>query len=299
MPSKVLIVDDDKTTREGLAELLEESGYERDRRRHVRGSDARPALEPARSVDRRRPSRAVQRTAARHQQSEADPRDHHHRLRRPRARGGRAPAWRGLRPQARVAARLLDLVAQKLSRRRQDSASRAAGSESPSLGGLDASVEDEPARIVDISYGGVRFEIDRATRGQLPASFSIKLPSAQLSVQAKLVWKNLIGDQTWLCGAASRRRRRNGTASSTRSDAPLQRLPHSSCSTTVGGVLAARHAGPRTPADRPRAGPAAPPRTTSGSNARDVPDLLREQRVAERRCRRGRAVPAQQQRSRA
>ncbi len=28
MPSKVLIVDDDKTTREGLAEFLEEAGYE-------------------------------------------------------------------------------------------------------------------------------------------------------------------------------------------------------------------------------------------------------------------------------
>ena len=56
--------------------------------------------------------------------------------------------------------------------------------------------------IVDISYGGVRFEIHRAHEAMLPASFSIKLPSAQLSVQAKLVWKNLIGEQTWLCGAS-------------------------------------------------------------------------------------------------
>ena len=48
MPSKVLIVDDDKTTREGLAEFLEEAGLRSRRRRDVRRGDPHPA-------DRRRP----------------------------------------------------------------------------------------------------------------------------------------------------------------------------------------------------------------------------------------------------
>ena len=73
------------------------------------------------------------------------------------------------------------------------------------IGGLPISVDDAPARIVDVSYGGLRFEMQRnipATESTLPASLSITLPSAQLSVKAKLVWENLIGDGTWMCGAA-------------------------------------------------------------------------------------------------
>ncbi len=36
----------------------------------------------------------------------------------------------------------------------------------------------------------------------LSESLSITLPTAQLSVKAKLVWENLIGEGTWMCGAA-------------------------------------------------------------------------------------------------
>jgi hypothetical protein len=42
----------------------------------------------------------------------------------------------------------------------------------------------------------------QAGDGALPESLSITLPQTQLSVKAKLVWENLIGDGTWLCGAA-------------------------------------------------------------------------------------------------
>ena len=54
-----------------------------------------------------------------------------------------------------------------------------------------------------MSYGGLRFEMQReqATDGALPESLSITLPNTQLSVKAKLVWENLIGDGTWMCGA--------------------------------------------------------------------------------------------------
>jgi len=97
-------------------------------------------------------------------------------------------------------ARVLELVAQKLSSRPGFGIPRR-WERKQVIGGLPASVEDAPARIVEISYGGLRFEMHRQGEGTLPPSFSIELPSAQLSVQAKLVWKNLIGDQTWLCGA--------------------------------------------------------------------------------------------------
>ena len=85
MPSKVLIVDDDKTTREGLAEFLEEAGYE---------AVAVGTFEEATRVLRTTPPdlliadvhlRAVQRPPTRHQQPEADPGDHHHGLRGPGA----------------------------------------------------------------------------------------------------------------------------------------------------------------------------------------------------------------------
>jgi DNA-binding response OmpR family regulator len=62
------------------------------------------------------------------------------------------------------------------------------------IGELQAHVHDSPARILDISYGGVRF--------QIPASFTVTLAASQLSVQVDLVWKSRRNGQSWLCGAA-------------------------------------------------------------------------------------------------
>jgi DNA-binding response OmpR family regulator len=201
MPSKVLIVDDDKTTREGLAEFLEGSGYEavavgtfEEATRILRTSPPDLLIADVRLgpfnglqlvISSPRPIPAIIITGFSDPVLEADAR-----------RRGAEYVLKPVSP-----ARLLDLVAQKL-------AAPGAGFGTPRrwerkavIGGLAASVEDEPARIVEISYGGVRFEINHQHEASFPASFSIKLPSAHLSVQAKLVWKNLIGEQTWLCGA--------------------------------------------------------------------------------------------------
>ena len=89
------------------------------------------------------------------------------------------------------------------------------------------SVDDAPARIVDVSYGGLRFEMQRKLEAALPASLSIRLPTAQLSVKAKLVWENLIGERNMdvrrrpLPGNAQ-----SGTGSSTRSDVGCPASPH-------------------------------------------------------------------------
>ena len=56
------------------------------------------------------------------------------------------------------------------------------------------------ARIVDISYGGVRFEIEREQ--ELPSSFSLTVDDPVLSVDVNLVWGTRRGERLWSCGAA-------------------------------------------------------------------------------------------------
>ena len=203
MPSKVLIVDDDKTTREGLAEYLEGSGYQafavgtfEEATRILRSATppdlliADVRLGPFNGlqlvISSPKPIPAIIITGFADPVLESDAK-----------RRGADYVLKPVSP-----ARLLDLVAQKISAARPGFGIPRRWERKPVVGGLEANVQDEPARIVDVSYGGVRFEIDRRHEAQLPNLFNINLPSAQLSVQAKLVWKNLIGDQTWLCGAA-------------------------------------------------------------------------------------------------
>jgi DNA-binding response OmpR family regulator len=200
MPAKVLIVDDDRTTREGLAEFLEGSGYEaiavgtfEEATRILRTSPPDLLIADVRLgpfnglqlvISSPQPIPAIIITGFADPVLESDAR-----------RRGADYVLKPVSPS-----RLLDLVAHKLSSRPGFGTPRR-WERKAVIGGLAASVEDAPARIVEISYGGVRFEINRADETAVPTSFSIRLPSAQLSVQAKLVWKNLIGDSTWLCGA--------------------------------------------------------------------------------------------------
>ena len=68
-------------------------------------------------------------------------------------------------------------------------------------GTLPALVGDEPARIVDVSYGGVRLEIERRPERPVPASFLLDLPDAGLSVPVDVVWATRLGKEHWVCGA--------------------------------------------------------------------------------------------------
>ena len=70
----------------------------------------------------------------------------------------------------------------------------------PVAGKVSAQVEHTQARIVDVSYGGVKFEIERDQ--SLPPSFRITLTSLALSIDMDLVWATRIGDRHWVCGAA-------------------------------------------------------------------------------------------------
>ena len=64
-----------------------------------------------------------------------------------------------------------------------------------------AHIEHSPAHIIDVSYGGVRFEIAQAREKALPRSFSINLPTAELNVTVDLVWMARHNDRL-VCGAA-------------------------------------------------------------------------------------------------
>jgi len=68
------------------------------------------------------------------------------------------------------------------------------------VGEVSAQVEQAQARIVDVSYGGVKFEIERDQ--SLPSSFRITVDSPALSIDVDLVWETRRGDRHWVCGAA-------------------------------------------------------------------------------------------------
>jgi DNA-binding response OmpR family regulator len=69
------------------------------------------------------------------------------------------------------------------------------------VAGLVAYVGEHQAKIVDVSYGGVRFEIRPGEGGVPPERFQLKLPNA-MSLQADLVWKSMLTNDMWVCGAA-------------------------------------------------------------------------------------------------
>jgi two-component system, response regulator RegA len=62
-------------------------------------------------------------------------------------------------------------------------------------------IDKQPVRLLDVSYGGVRFELERQPDRILPRSFKFELPESGVSVSADLVWATRNGDHL-VCGAA-------------------------------------------------------------------------------------------------
>jgi DNA-binding response OmpR family regulator len=67
--------------------------------------------------------------------------------------------------------------------------------------GLLAQVDSSHARILDVSYGGMRLELDNSATS-LPKSFDVKLPNEDVAVHVDLVWQSRTHQGSWLCGAA-------------------------------------------------------------------------------------------------
>jgi DNA-binding response OmpR family regulator len=201
-PSRVLIVDDDAATRVGLAELLTAAGYEaravatfeeglkalRNDPPDLLIADVRlgafNGLQLLVSSPRRIPAIVI--TGFADPVLESDARQH--------------GAEYVLKPVA--PALLLELVRRKLSQLRQSRFDTLRRWERKQVaGGLAARIDDQPARVLDISYGGLRFEIPRNPGEALPSSISVRLPESDLAVRADLVWQTP-GERVVICGAA-------------------------------------------------------------------------------------------------
>jgi DNA-binding response OmpR family regulator len=202
MAATVLIVDDDHTTRMGVAELLEQSGYEttavgtfEEAARLIRRTPPDLLIADVRLgpfnglqliISSPKPVPAIIMTGFADPVLEADAR--------------RRGAEYVLKPID--AGALLGLVQAKLETAKTQGAQVRRWDRKTVAGGLEAEIDHTPARILDVSYGGVRFEIPGEPERTPPASFEMTFPAAQLTVKARLVWKSLIPGQTWLCGAA-------------------------------------------------------------------------------------------------
>jgi DNA-binding response OmpR family regulator len=201
-PSKVLLVDDDTATRLGLAELLADAGYEtravatfEEGLRALRSetpdlliADVRlgafNGLQLLVSSPRRVPAIII--TGFADPVLESDARQH-----------GAEYVLKPVSPPV-----LLEMVRRRLAQVAQSKFETLRRWERKQVGGaLEVRIEDHSARILDISYGGLRFEIARGET-ELPHSLNVRLPSSDISVRADVVWRRPVGETAWLCGAA-------------------------------------------------------------------------------------------------
>jgi len=66
---------------------------------------------------------------------------------------------------------------------------------------LVAHAAGAPMRIVDVSYGGLRFELERIPGKFLPLSFHLAVPDTDLLIGIDVVWKARLEGLRWICGA--------------------------------------------------------------------------------------------------
>ena len=196
----ILIVDDHRVTRLGLAEMLGDAGYEvvttgtfQEARQILRESppdlliaDVRlgsfNGLQLVISGQNRVPAIVITGYADAVLEAEA-------------RRGGAEYLVKPFDPD-----RLLALIRQKLGNAPAAFAVPRRWRRRP-VAGLTAQVGEQPAKIVDVSYGGVKFEIRQGDPAAVPDTFQLRF-SNDLALQADLVWKNMLANDTWVCGAA-------------------------------------------------------------------------------------------------
>src|SRR4051812_29535373 len=200
-PARILLVDDDNATRVGLAELLTNAGYEvravatfEEGLRALRSETPDLLIADVRLgafnglqllVSSPRSVPAIVITGFADPVLESDARQH-----------GAEYVLKPVTPSI-----LLDMVHRRLTQIQESQFETLRRWERKVVpGGMMARIDDQPARIIDVSYGGLRFEIARS--GELPTSLSVRVPEADIAVRAEIVWRAPLGDSAWLCGAA-------------------------------------------------------------------------------------------------
>ena len=77
---------------------------------------------------------------------------------------------------------------------------------------LPVEVDDVPARVIDIGYGGAQVEVFRPGATRLPPQLRIVFPVNEVALEADLVWGTPERAGRWLCGVAVRRLARGAVA---------------------------------------------------------------------------------------
>ena len=67
------------------------------------------------------------------------------------------------------------------------------------LEGLDARVARRPARVVELSYGGMRLELQPS--GRIPSRFQMTIPRFDMVVRARPIWTQYTSAGSLSCGA--------------------------------------------------------------------------------------------------
>ncbi len=198
----ILIVEDDEATRAGLEALFTSAGY------HVKAVGTVPAgLAALRAetpdlliadirvdgynglqlvVEQSPPVRAIFVTGFPDPVLEADAR-----------RLGADFMLKPVAPQA-----LLALVQQRLGDAEEDVKPIRRWPRTTVVGEVAAQVAASNARIIDVSYGGLRIVIDAAGAETLPRSFTVRVPASPAALDVDLVWKLPQAEGLWLCGLA-------------------------------------------------------------------------------------------------
>jgi DNA-binding response OmpR family regulator len=206
MRHKILIVDDDEATRVGLAALLADAGYDT-----ITASNVPTAMRALATenpdlliVDIRlegynglqvilmapKPIPAIVVTGYVDPMLEGDAR-----------RLGADYLVKPVSPP-----RLRAMVAHKLSRTsdREDFVPARQWPRKRLMNLVPIQLADTEARLVDVSYGGIRLEVHDPRGAELPPALNLTVPAAQMSVPVNIIWKRRSTETTWVYGASIR-----------------------------------------------------------------------------------------------
>ena len=65
-------------------------------------------------------------------------------------------------------------------------------------------IDDVPARVIDIGYGGAQVEVFRPVAAHVPPQLRLVFPVSEVALEADLVWGAPERAGRWLCGVAVR-----------------------------------------------------------------------------------------------
>jgi CheY-like chemotaxis protein len=189
-PSKVLVVDDDDATRVGLAELLNAAGYMtravasfEDGLRILRTDPPDLLITDVRLgaynglqlvLSSPHPVPAIVITGFNDPVLEGDAR-----------RQGADYVLKPVSPRV-----ILDMVRRRLAEvedSKFETLRRWTRKAVP--GGIIVRIDDQPARIVEVSYGGMKLELPSPLAESLPPSLHLRLADPDLAVRADIVWQ--------------------------------------------------------------------------------------------------------------